>query len=290
MLDSQTIGLQLLDQTPFLGAVLDEDLIVTEILPKSPAAHAKLLLGDQVQHFEDRQAFIRHLRRSRIGDSLKLVVQRAGLADELTLTATLAQRDLAPQQEQGSEPIENQSLLQAVEPIVHKAAKSTVRLLHQQRTVALGCVVHAGGIILTKASAVANKDIACVLHNGTLISTHLVHTFSDHDLALLSIQASGLNPLPLTAKPPALAQMTVAVGPRDAVLGMGVVSVLQSGWQHDIGLKPRQLGGPLVTLHGDVIGINIGAKGRASHKVIPIAIIQEILSEDAVKDLLKAQP
>lgn len=53
-------------------------------------------------------------------------------------------------------------------------------------------------------------------------------------------------------------------------------------WQHDIGLQPRQMGGPVVNLDGNVIGVNIARAGRVKTYAVPSSIVLDWLanSED----------
>jgi serine protease Do len=49
--------------------------------------------------------------------------------------------------------------------------------------------------------------------------------------------------------------------------------------QHDSVLKPTDCGGPLVDLHGKVIGINISRAGRTETWAIPAEVVQPLIAE-----------
>src|SRR5690606_31507268 len=63
----------------------------------------------------------------------------------------------------------------------------------------------------------------------------------------------------------------------------GPLSARNSGFpaviQHDTVLKPNECGGPLVTLAGEVIGINIARGGRTESYAIPSDVVVGVLKE-----------
>jgi serine protease Do len=95
--------------------------------------------------------------------------------------------------------------------------------------------------------------------------------------------------------------LEVTLGDRDSGLGFqmpkhemldrtarmgGRVSQKRSGYkaaiQHDMLLKVNQVGGPLVNLDGDVVGVNIARASRVKSYAIPSEVIQEWLGDPAV--------
>ncbi len=49
--------------------------------------------------------------------------------------------------------------------------------------------------------------------------------------------------------------------------------------QHDTFLKPRECGGPVVNIDGQVVGINIARQGRVSSLMLPAALVQKVIDE-----------
>ncbi len=116
------------------------------------------------------------------------------------------------------------TLLHDVAPIAARAGQSTVVVLCDGRPAALGTVVRKDGYIVTKASEVHGK-MACRIGVRELPAT-LVKTRTEHDLALLKVNAHDLVPITwadVDPLPPGSWVITPAAG-KDA-LGLGVVSV-----------------------------------------------------------------
>ena len=55
-----------------------------------------------------------------------------------------------------------------------------------------------------------------------------------------------------------------------------------SAMQHDIPMAPNQMGGPLVSLDGNVIGINIARAGRTKTFAIPSKALVELLENEGL--------
>src|SRR5690606_36344826 len=49
--------------------------------------------------------------------------------------------------------------------------------------------------------------------------------------------------------------------------------------QHDTPLKPKAMGGPLVNIKGEVIGINIARADRVTTYALPISLVQKRIRE-----------
>ncbi len=85
----------------------------------------------------------------------------------------------------------HESVRSVFRDIVSSAAKSTVRVLSQGTQVALGTVVHADGLVLTKASEL-DGEIVCALRDGQRLPARIVGISPDHDLALLKLEKTKL--------------------------------------------------------------------------------------------------
>jgi serine protease Do len=49
--------------------------------------------------------------------------------------------------------------------------------------------------------------------------------------------------------------------------------------QHDTVIRPTDCGGPLVDLHGRVVGLNICRAGRVESWAIPAEVVQSVLTD-----------
>ncbi len=115
---------------------------------------------------------------------------------------------------------------QALRPLADDARKSVVRIRRGGRTVGLGIVVGADGLILAKASAVPEKA-NCRLSDGRSLDATIAAVDETWDLALLQVEAEGLVPAELEESPRfGLGRWMVSVGTSSDPLGIGVVSVL----------------------------------------------------------------
>lgn len=85
-------------------------------------------------------------------------------------------------------------ILSAFRDVVAGPGKSTVRVRCDGKDVALGTVVEADGWILTKASELKGK-VSCKLKDGDELDARVAGVQESYDLALLKIDAKGLQPV-----------------------------------------------------------------------------------------------
>lgn len=108
---------------------------------------------------------------------------------------------------------------------VSTPAHSTVRVLCNGRRVALGTIVGADGLILTKASELTG-NIGCHLFDGRHLEAKIVGVSEDDDLALLKIKADQLPVISWSdADPPPVGSWLATPGLETIPLSIGVVSV-----------------------------------------------------------------
>ena len=113
----------------------------------------------------------------------------------------------------------------AFAPVAAAAKKSIVRVTCDGEERALGVVIDADGLILTKANDL-HGALRVRLADGSLHDAKIVATHRPHDLALLKIDAHKLEPITFHPTKQATAgTWVVAPLPGGEVAGFGVVSV-----------------------------------------------------------------
>ncbi len=113
----------------------------------------------------------------------------------------------------------------AFRDIVSTPAQSTVRILCDGRRAALGTIVGADGLILTKASELSGT-IGCQLFDGRRLEAKIVGVSEDDDLALLKVKADQLPVIRWSeAAPPPVGSWLATPGLETVPLSIGVVSV-----------------------------------------------------------------
>lgn len=147
-------------------------------------------------------------------------------------------------------------VLRAFRPVVADAVKSTVRILapssdaadKEPRELALGVVVSADGMILTKGSQL-RKDLLCRLPNGKTIKAEPVAESADLDLTLLHVDATGLTPIAWSETVVSVGQWLATASMDSIPAAVGVVSV-----------KPRSIPRDRAVLGVSVADVEKGAK------------------------------
>ncbi len=129
----------------------------------------------------------------------------------------------------GQEPSEHTrndlSVLSAFRGAVVQPAKSTARILCQDRQVALGVIVDSDGLIATKASEM-DGAVLCELSDGSRHQAELVGVDRGSDLALLRISARGLPAITWSEEePPSVGGWVITPGMGELPQAIGVVSV-----------------------------------------------------------------
>lgn len=147
-----------------------------------------------------------------------------------------------------------------------------------------GVIWDASGLIVTNAHVVSQGQCRVELADGQPLIAHRVGYSQRLDLAVLKVDAVGLQAAIVgDAIALRVGQMVMAVGNPDGQVGatsLGIVAAKPPvpRWvQADIALAPGYSGGPLATLAGEVVGINTliaGGRGYA----IPVALVERFLS------------
>lgn len=122
---------------------------------------------------------------------------------------------------------ETPELQDAFRKAAAQAARSTVRIRAEGRTVALGVAVHAAGYLITKASELTRDGTLEVeFGNGLRLPARILDRLDAYDLALLKVEAEGLTPIRWSEEPaPPPGTFLAAPSPEGDALAIGVASV-----------------------------------------------------------------
>jgi S1-C subfamily serine protease len=135
-----------------------------------------------------------------------------------------------------------------------------------------GFVIDKEGHILTNYHVIADaREVWVTLHNRKKYKATIVGTDRAHDLAVVQIKATDLQPMTLgDSSNLQVGQKVYAIGNPFGLAGTltrGIVSsirqvqepdgmVIEEAIQTDAAINPGNSGGPLLNWHGEVIGIN----------------------------------
>jgi serine protease Do/serine protease DegQ len=163
-----------------------------------------------------------------------------------------------------------------------------------------GVIVDAGdGIVLTNHHVVADaSEIGVLLGNGRRLEAELVGSDPESDVAVLRVQAEGLDALPLgDSDALEVGDFVVAIGNPFGLrqtATLGIVSALgrnglgiggyEDFIQTDASINPGNSGGALVDMNGQLVGINSAILAPAGGNVgigfaIPIGMASEVMRQ-----------
>ena len=163
----------------------------------------------------------------------------------------------------------NGTFTQVIDELVQRVMPALVVVRGHRFGAGAGIVWGPEGLILTNNHVVGRHNPVVVLQDNREYGSRLLARDPDVDLALLSIEATGLAPLKPASGLPRVGEMVFAFGhpwgQRNTVT-RGIISALVSAQNRrgeklpvvrsDVPLAPGNSGGPLVNAKGEVVGIN----------------------------------
>lgn len=173
-----------------------------------------------------------------------------------------------------------------------------------------GFIVSSDGLIVTNRHVVADEEArySVVLNDGTVYTTNVVARDPQLDIAVIAIDEPLRGQLPVARFGDStrleLGQTVIAIGNALAEfqnsVSVGVVSGLSRSVvasdragnterlneviQTDAAINPGNSGGPLITLQGEVIGVNVAATQGADNIgfALPASLVSQVV--DSVKE------
>jgi serine protease Do len=119
-----------------------------------------------------------------------------------------------------------QQVLDAFAPISAQTRNSIVELNVNEDTVALGAVVDASGLVLTKASELKSGKLTCWLASGKEVEAKLLVFDDEDDVALVRVEAKGLKPIQWASNQVVEGQWAITPGLADTPQAVGIISAL----------------------------------------------------------------
>ncbi len=181
-----------------------------------------------------------------------------------------------------------QTLSGAMADAVSGAGASVVQVNARRRLPASGVVWSADGVIITSHHVVENEEkIRIGLPDGKVVSASLVGRDPNTDVAVLRADATGLTvPAWAEVNEVRVGHLALALGrPGDDVQAtLGVVSAFSHYTnenkyfaQTDVVMYPGFSGGPLVSVTGQVIGINSSALMRGVSLTVQTPTLKHVV-------------
>lgn len=160
------------------------------------------------------------------------------------------------------------------EPIADAAEIILPSVIHIQTGAGLGSgvIYDESGLVVTAAHVVGdNETVRVRLDSGEQVTGTVLGAVGDVDIAVIQIEADGLEAADFYVEKPRVGQMAIAVGSPwglESTVTAGIVSAVDqpncefggacfSMVQTDAAINPGNSGGPLVNRFGQVIGINV---------------------------------
>jgi serine protease Do len=116
--------------------------------------------------------------------------------------------------------------LRAFAPVSEATRWSIVKLNVDGGTVALGTVVDASGLALTKASEIKKGKLTCWLADDQEVAAELIAVDEEEDVGLVRVQGQGLRPIQWASEPIAIGQWAITPGVGPTPHAVGIVSAL----------------------------------------------------------------
>jgi serine protease Do len=186
----------------------------------------------------------------------------------------------------------NGTFTQVIHELVEQVMPALVIVRGRRFGAGAGIVWAENGLILTNNHVVGRQNPIVVLQNDGEYESRLLARDPDADLALLSIESTGLTPLRPASVSARVGELVFAFGhpwgQRNTVT-RGIVSALAYAQNRrgdtlpivrsDVRLAPGNSGGPLVNTYGEVVGINAMIVGGDQSVSISVSVANEFVNK-----------
>jgi S1-C subfamily serine protease len=175
---------------------------------------------------------------------------------------------------------------------VERAAAGIVTVYGRRRLPATGIVWDTDTILTASHVVERDDDLTIGLPDGSRVPATLRGRDHGSDLAVLTADLGGLAALPRATDPLRVGNLALAVGRGDGVRAtLGAVSTVGGAWRTingtevggylraELTMLPGFSGGPLVTVAGELAGLNTSALGPDGGIAIPVAAIDPIAAD-----------
>ena len=217
-----------------IGVIVDRtavNALVKSVHEGSPAYKAGIRGGDVITRFDntavgDAQDLIDMVKTKRPGQSFMVEIQRNGLYFSAFIVLkfekpSLRNRPVQPYERQ------SRSLRRQLPSSVNEVRQSTVKITDGVEQIALGTVVRADGMIVTKASELDSKNkIYCHLGASKLYEATVLSRDDVNDVALLKIPRNDLKPVKWASKQPRNGSFVLTPNQVGEVVALGSYSVV----------------------------------------------------------------
>ncbi len=194
-----------------------------------------------------------------------------------------------------------QQLNNEMAAVVEKVRGSLVQINNGRNGAGAGTIWHPDGLIITNAHVVRHSRLKVTLPDGRSLPGRLLAQDTDRDLAALSVEANNLPTIELgRSKQLQPGQWVLALGHPWGVLGAVTAGiVIDMGEppemspargefiQVSLPLRPGHSGGPLVDVHGRLLGINTMITGPEVGLAVPLHVIKAFLHHHLGSKLAK---
>ena len=177
--------------------------------------------------------------------------------------------------------------------VVENVRCSLVQITNGRRGAGAGTIWHADGLIVTNAHVVGRRSLRVTLPDGRALPARLLARDASRDLAALAVDATGLPTSELgQSKQLQPGQWVLALGHPWGVAGAVTAGVVigvgpppemplpqRELIQVGLRLRPGHSGGPLVDVHGRLVGINTMMAGPEVGLAVPVHVVKTFLRQ-----------
>jgi len=184
-------------------------------------------------------------------------------------------------------------LNQSLGELTQRVRPSLVRVVDGGRGAGAGVVLHERGLIVTNAHVAHRRRTLVEDWRARQLPARLLALDRQHDLAVLSVEADDLEPLAIgDSQALAVGSWLLAMGHPFGVLGgttagvvIGVGGDLPEAppgrdWlAMSLQLRPGHSGGPVIDVHGQLLGVNTMMAGPQVGLAVPAHVVKRFLKE-----------